>query len=342
MTFVEKHRLEVGRTDQDRLKVSWEGEIYGVGMMEAMAETYPEYADEHTACATMEWFNIHYIEDFAHQAGVHISLKDAEKLGREGAELVAKHSFEFVAKLTIKETPAADRMYAHLGDDDATPEMKALADDLVAHENALRDWLKSLLDGKPNGAESVFAYCESKGISREQAATPRKDRESAGGETQQLVLAFFGSEEAADEAAKTFRDWEKATEYMKGDGIGVLVTDDKGEVKEHKLGRRAGKKGMGVGVALGVVAAIPTGGLSLVGGAGAGVAGGGVIGEFFHKGLKMTDEDAARIGRELGAGHAGVGVLTWDFETKAVADELKELGGTPETHEVAKLPAEVS
>jgi hypothetical protein len=92
MTFVEKHRLDVGRTDQDRLKVSWEGEIFGVGMMEAMAETYPEYADEHTACATMEWFNIHYIEDFAHEAGVHVSLKDAEKLGREGAELVAKPS----------------------------------------------------------------------------------------------------------------------------------------------------------------------------------------------------------------------------------------------------------
>jgi hypothetical protein len=42
-----------------------------------------------------------------------------------------------------------------------------------------------------------------------------------------------------------------------------LVKDENGEIKEHKLGRRAGKKGMGIGVALGVVAAIPTGGLSL-------------------------------------------------------------------------------
>jgi hypothetical protein len=109
----------------------------------------------------------------------------------------------------------------------------------------------------------------------------------------------------------------------------VLVTDKNGQVKEHKLGKRAGKKGMGIGVALGVVAAIPTGGLSLVGGAGAGVAGGGVIGEFFHKGLKMTDDDAARIGRELGAGHAGVGVLTWDFETKAVAASSRNLAERP-------------
>jgi uncharacterized membrane protein len=122
------------------------------------------------------------------------------------------------------------------------------------------------------------------------------------------------------------------------DAIGVLVKDDDGKVKEHKLGKRAGKRGMGIGVALGLIAAIPSGGLSLAGGVLGGAAGGGVIGKFFHKGLKMTDEDAARIGRELDAGHAAVGVLTWDFETQAVSQELKGLGGTPQTHEVAKLP----
>jgi uncharacterized membrane protein len=337
VTFVEKHRLAGGRTERERLKMSWEGEIFGVGMMEALAERYPEHADEHTACATMEWFNIHYIEDFGHEAGVHVSLKDAEKLGREGAQLVEKHSFEHVAKLTIAETPEADKMYAHLGKGDATPEMKALADDLVAHENALRDWLQSVLDGKPNGAESVFAYCERKGITREEAATPRKDRESSGGDKQHLVLAFFDTEDAADQAAKALGDWEKATEYMKVDAIGVLVEDEDGKIKEHKLGRRAGKKGMGIGVALGVIAAIPSGGLSLVGGVLGGTAGGGVIGEFFHKGLKMTDEDVARIASELDADHAAVGVLTWDFETDAVVGKLKELGGTPQVHDVATL-----
>jgi hypothetical protein len=71
-----------------------------------------------------------------------------------------------------------------------------------------------------------------------------------------------------------------------------------------------------------------------------GVLGGGVIGEFFHTGLKMTAEDLARIGRELDAGHAGVGVLAWDFEAEAVTGKLEELGGTPETHEVAGLTAE--
>jgi hypothetical protein len=342
MTFVEKHRFGGGRGEQAWLKMSWEGEIFDVGMLETMAEKYPEHADEATACATMEWSNIGRCEEFGHDAGVDVSLKGAEKLGQEGARLTRKHSFETLAKLTVAETPAADKMYLELAKGARTPELKAFAEDLYDHENALRDWLKSELNGKSDGAEKVFAYLERQGISREEAVVPRNDREGYGGDSQQLVLAFFGSEDAADEAARTFRDWEKATEYMKVDAIGVLVTDKNGKVKEHKLGRRAGKKGMGIGVALGVVAAIPTGGLSLLGGAGAGVAGGGVIGEFFHKGLKMSDEDGARIGRELDAGHAAVGVLTWDFETNAAAEKLKELGGTPETQEVANVAAEVS
>ena len=54
----------------------------------------------------------------------------------------------------------------------------------------------------------------------------------------------------------------------------------------------------------------------------------------------MTDEDTARIGRELDAGHAAVGVLTWDFETESVSKKLTGLGGTPETHEVANVTPE--
>jgi uncharacterized membrane protein len=340
VTFVEKHRFGGGRTEQAMLKIAWEGEIFGVGLAEAIAEKYPELADKATAVATMEWLNVHHAEEFGHAAGLSISLEQAEKLGREGTELVRKHSFEHVAKATMKETPAADKLYEELSKHARTPELKAFADDLAVHEPALRDWIKSGQDGNSDGAVKVFAYLERHGISREEAVIPRKDKEDHGGDTQLLVLAFFPSEDLADEAATVLKSWEKATEYMKVDGVGVLVKDENGEIKQHKLGKRAGKKGMGIGVALGVVAAIPTGGLSLLGGAVAGVVGGGVIGHFFHRGLKMTDEDVARIASELDAGHAAVGVLTWDFETDAVADKLKELGGTPQTHEVTKLPAE--
>jgi hypothetical protein len=54
----------------------------------------------------------------------------------------------------------------------------------------------------------------------------------------------------------------------------------------------------------------------------------------------MTSGDTARIGRELDAGHAAVGVLARDFDTDTMSQKLKGLGGAPETHEVAKVPAE--
>ena len=337
MTFVENHRFKGSHTEREILKVAWEGELFGVGLFEAWTEMFPEHAKELTACATMEWYNIHYIEPIGHDAGIHVTLEQAEKLGREGVWYAQKHrSFVGIAKLLEEETKEADALYKQLGKGAKTPELKTLAEDLYAHENAMRDWFKSEVDGKPDGAEKVLAYLERHGISREEAVTPRERREDLGGDTQHLVLAFFGNEDAADNAARALREWEKASEYMKVDAIGVLVNDKNGKVKEHKLGRRAGKKGMGIGVAMGLIAAIPTGGLSLVGG----VVGGGIIGKFFHKGLKMTDEDVARIGRELDAGHAAVGVLTWNFEIEAVAHKLRDLGGTPETHEVAAATAE--
>jgi rubrerythrin len=101
-------------SEHDLLKISWEGEIFGVGMFETMAEMYPERADESTAGATMEWFNIHQCEEFGHAAGVHVSLEEAEKLGRQGAELASKNSWEALAKMVIKETPEADKMYLQL------------------------------------------------------------------------------------------------------------------------------------------------------------------------------------------------------------------------------------
>jgi hypothetical protein len=157
MTFVEKHRFAGGRTEDALLKTSWEGEIFGVGMMEQLAKRYPEHAGHATACATMEWFNVHRCEEFGDETGVYVTLEQAEKLGREGAELVRKHSFTTVAKMTAAETPAADKMYEELAKVAKNPELRAFAGHLDDQENALRDWLKSELDGKSDGAEKVFA-----------------------------------------------------------------------------------------------------------------------------------------------------------------------------------------
>lgn len=145
----------------------------------------------------------------------------------------------------------------------------------------MRDWMRSELAGKSDGAAKVFEYLERHGITREDAVTPREDREDSAG--------------------------------------------------------------MGVGVALGLVAAIPTGGLSLVGGVLGVGAGDGIIGRFFHKGLKMTDEDAAHIADELDAGHAAVGVLTRGLRPRTTrlkaVDHLPDwIPHTPVGHPDPQLP----
>lgn len=109
------------------LKLSWEGEFFGVNMMEALAEMYPEHAETLTACASMEWFNVHYCERFGHAAGMHISVERAEKLGGLGAATSrGLRTFEAVAKLMVLETPAASLLYKRLGKVAGTPELAAV------------------------------------------------------------------------------------------------------------------------------------------------------------------------------------------------------------------------
>ncbi len=153
-------------------------------------------------------------------------------------------------------------------------------------------------------------------------------------ESQQLVLAFFDSEAAAQQAADELKKWDKSNDDVKAGAVGVIALDAKGKIKEDLLGRRAGGKGAKIGAVLGVIAAIPTGGLSLLGGVVGGAAGGGVLGSFFHRHLGLTDADRERISQELAGGKAAVGVLAEAQEVGAFAQKLQDLGGKPETHDV--------
>ena len=142
----------------------------------------------------------------------------------------------------------------------------------------------------------------------------------------QLVLAFYANEAAADGAVEAIKKWDKASKEIKLGSIGVLVKDEKGKVKTHKLGARHTT----TGAAAGVLAAVLSGGVSLVGG----VVLGSLVGAFIHKGLGMSKEDLARIGGELDGGKAAVAVLATADEAADVSAKLSELGGTVETHEV--------
>jgi uncharacterized membrane protein len=155
-----------------------------------------------------------------------------------------------------------------------------------------------------------------------------------------LVLAFFETERAADGAAGAVRTWAARNRRVQIEAVGVLVNDENGHVKTHKLGPSDGRMGIGVGIALGVVAAIASGGITLIEGAVVGGAGGGIVGALMHRGIGLSQADADRIGSRLGAGHAAVGVLVPLSQAAAISDELEALGGETEVHEVA--PAELA
>ena len=68
---------------------------------------------------------------------------------------------------------------------------------------------------------------------------------------QQLVLAIFADEAAADQAVVSLENWDAAIEPHRLAAIGVLVVDEAGKIKEHKLGARSVGKGAAIGLAPG-------------------------------------------------------------------------------------------
>lgn len=135
-----------------------------------------------------------------------------------------------------------------------------------------------------------------------------------------LVLSIFESEAAADQAVKFMTNADLA----KNDAIGILVLDEHGEVKTHKVGSHSFFKGAGVGLVLGLLGPI---------GIGVAATTGGLLGALHHKGLGLDDSDRERIGAELANGRAAVGVLV-EYSEDAVGVEasLTDLGGVSEVH----------
>ena len=138
-----------------------------------------------------------------------------------------------------------------------------------------------------------------------------------------VVLALFDNEAAADAAVKGLKDWDELDDDVKLNAIGMIVLDEDGKLKMHKVGRR---RGIAKGVAGGAVAVLLAGylitplGLPLLG---------GLLGAT-RKHVPMSDEDRDRLGRELTNGKAAVGVLVKPEQRDVVAKKLAELGGRPE------------
>ena len=138
---------------------------------------------------------------------------------------------------------------------------------------------------------------------------------------QQLVLAFFPDEPAADNAAAALKD----SGIAHHDAIGIVALDADGKLKQDKVGARSTGKGAAIG-----------GVLFLLGPAilGVGVIGGTVAGALHHKNLGLSDADKARITVDLNAGKAAVAVMAHDDTAPAISDKLTQLGGSSESHEL--------
>src|SRR5262245_57362930 len=116
------------------------------------------------------------------------------------------------------------------------------------------------------------------------------------------------------------------------DAIGVLVLDEHGKVKTHKMGSHSFYKGAGIGLILGLLGPV---GVGLGIGVGMGAATGGLLGLLHHKGLGLHDSDRERIGTELADGKAAVGVLAGLDEAPSIESVLTESGGVSESHTVS-------
>jgi uncharacterized membrane protein len=137
----------------------------------------------------------------------------------------------------------------------------------------------------------------------------------------QLVLAFFPDEPAADSAAAALKD----SGIAHHDAIGILALDSHGKLKQDKIGARSTGKGAAIGGVIGVFTTAFLGPAVL-----AGVA----VGALHHKNVGLSDADKARLTVELNAGKAAVAVMAHSDTAPAISDELTQLGGASESHEL--------
>ena len=154
----------------------------------------------------------------------------------------------------------------------------------------------------------------------------------AGSAPERAVLATFDSSAQAEQAANDLLDWEKTNPELTLGAIGVLTRNAKGDLKTRRYGARNTGKGAKVGVGIGVLAAVVSGGLTLIPTAIAGAAVGAAAGSLSHKDLGLTDAERDQLDAELQNGCAAILVMCNDSEVKAIGDYLTLEGARVLSH----------
>jgi hypothetical protein len=153
------------------------------------------------------------------------------------------------------------------------------------------------------------------------------------------VIALFDSVVPAETAARRLSGWMQSSLDAELEAMGILTVAGNGLLSLRKLGPRETRKGAGIGLLAGAIAAATTGGLSLFEGLAAGAAGGGAVGSLFRKDVRLSHETRARIARRLSLGGAAVVVVVPVRQAAAVIEKLVEYGGAPDEVGTARSPA---
>ena len=145
-------------------------------------------------------------------------------------------------------------------------------------------------------------------------------------ENTNFVWAVFDNKDAAIDAGKALKKWDKADKEIKLGAIGVLHVTKKGKLKVKKMGpRTTGKGALWGAVAGGLVAIFAP--AALIGGAIAGGLAGGALGAFHKEGLGLSDEQKDDIKANLDGGKGLLIVLVDDDVLDDTKAELVKLGG---------------
>lgn len=150
----------------------------------------------------------------------------------------------------------------------------------------------------------------------------------------ELIIAYFPSADAAQEAGEHLKEWDKERKDIKLGAMSIMTMDENGELKEDKVGSRSAGKGAKWGVIAGAALGILSGGATLIGGALVGLAAGALGGSLFHKKIGMTDEDQAKLEAHLKSGGAALAVMMDLDEMESTLSELAKLDAEVATYNV--------
>src|SRR5579872_187812 len=154
--------------------------------------------------------------------------------------------------------------------------------------------------------------------------------------SQHAVIALFDDSAHAEQVVHDLMGWDEANEDIKLGAIGLLTREEnewgKTEIKTKNFSSRNTRKGAKVGMGLGVLAAVLSGGLTLIPTAVGGAVAGGAVGSLSRTGLGLTNTQVDLLMKRMEIGGAALLVMCDDGDVAATSDYLVGQGGTLQTN----------